>query len=314
MSIAENKSTATISALDREGFFPAAMVNITNRCNLKCRHCFIYSDANPNSPKGEMSDAAMLYQLATLQKKFGILKMLWMGGEPLLRPGVLREGVKLFAANTITTNGTRELIELPNCTYVVSLDGPPAINDAIRGHGTFAKVIKTLAHLPDSFASTVMVQCVVTRTNEAGLEELVDRLQPTRVQGMTFSFYVPRSNDEGPHTWGSLERRDAAVRKAMALKDRYPDFIWNNRRSLELTLSPNAPAVTANCLSKKFVLPLYLEGDRFVTPFCCYGNDVDCDLCGAWVVFYMAAKFEASEWRSLLKTDGRPMQKREAGI
>lgn len=27
-----------------------------------------------------------------------------------------------------------------------------------------------------------------------------------------------------------------------------------------------------------------------VTPFCCYGNDVDCTRCGAWAVFNLAAK------------------------
>ncbi len=31
---------------------------------------------------------------------------------------------------------------------------------------------------------------------------------------------------------------------------------------------------------------------HFTTPFCCYGNDVDCDRCGAWVVFHLAARFE----------------------
>ena len=76
------------------------------------------------------------------------------------------------------------------------------------------------------------------------------------------------------------------------LKKKYPDFIWNNKRTLELTLSENAKAVTDNCPSKSLVLPLYLQGDEFVTPFCCYGNDVDCDLCGAWVVFYLAARLE----------------------
>ena len=28
--------------------YPAAIVNITNRCNLSCRHCFVFRDANPN--------------------------------------------------------------------------------------------------------------------------------------------------------------------------------------------------------------------------------------------------------------------------
>jgi hypothetical protein len=57
-------------------------------------------------------------------------------------------------------------------------------------------------------------------------------------------------------------------------------------------LSENAKTVTDKCPSKSLVLPLYLEGSEFVTPYCCYGNDVDCDLCGAWVVFYLAAKLE----------------------
>jgi len=82
------------------------------------------------------------------------------------------------------------------------------------------------------------------------------------------------------------------VKEAMRLKEKYPDFVWNNMRSLELTMSDMAKAVTRNCPSARFVMPLYLEGDEFVAPFCCYGNDVDCDLCGAWVVFYIAAKLE----------------------
>ena len=78
----------------------------------------------------------------------------------------------------------------------------------------------------------------------------------------------------------------------MKLKKKYSDFVWNKGRSLELMLSENAKTVTDKCPSKSLVLPLYLEGNEFVTPYCCYGNDVDCDLCGAWVVFYLAAKLE----------------------
>jgi MoaA/NifB/PqqE/SkfB family radical SAM enzyme len=268
------------------------MVNITNRCTLRCKHCFIYRDGNPNDPGKEMDTPTMVGKLSELQERHGIGTMLWMGGEPLLRPDVLRRGAELFERNTVTTNGTIDLIDLPRCTYVVSLDGPPELNDGIRGKGTFGKVMKTLSRVPEDFEPTVMCQCVVTRTNENHLEELVERLRPTRAEGMTFSFYVPTQNDESELTWGSLKRRDQAIYEVLRLKEKYPDFIWNNRRTLELTLSENAKQVTDNCPSKKYVLPLYLEGDQFVTPFCCYGNDVDCDLCGAWVVFYIAAKLE----------------------
>ena len=274
--------------------YPVAMVNITNRCTLRCKHCFIYRAGNPNDASAEMETPVMLEKLAELQKLHGIQHMLWMGGEPLLRPDVLRDGIKLFPSNTITTNGTIEPIDLPNCIYVISVDGPPILNDLVRGNGTFKKVMKTLSNIPDKFSSTIMCQCVVTRQNEDSLEELVKLLRPSPAEGMTFSFYVPTENDVSDLTWGSLERRDKAVRIVMELKKKYPDFIWNNRRTLELTLSENAKTVTDNCPSKNLVLPLYLEGSQFVTPFCCYGNDVDCDLCGAWVVFYLASRLEES--------------------
>jgi len=170
------------------------------------------------------------------------------------------------------------------------VDGPPAVNDAVRGRGTFGKVMKTLSQVSKDFAPTVMCQCVVSRVNEDSLEELVDILRGTRAEGMTFSFYSPSKNDRSDLTWGTNERRDKAVREVMRLKRKHRGFIWNNMRALELTLSKNSKKVTDDCPSKKLVLPLYLEGDRFVETFCCYGNDVDCDLCGGWVVFYLAGK------------------------
>lgn len=272
--------------------YPAAMVNITNRCTLRCKHCFIYREGNPNDPKGEMDTLAMLDKLAELQKRHNIENMLWMGGEPLLRPDVLLEGSKSFQRNIVTTNGTRDLIDLPNCTYVISIDGPPEYNDSVRGKGSFEKVMQTLSRVPEQFEPIVMCQCVATKENEDLLEELVKLLRPTRAEGMTFSFYVPPKEDKSELSWGSLKRRDKAVHEVMRLKQIYPEFIWNKSRSLELMLSENAKSVTDNCPSKNLVLPLYLEGDEFVSPFCCYGNDVDCDLCGAWVVFYLAAKLE----------------------
>jgi hypothetical protein len=80
----------------------------------------------------------------------------------------------------------------------------------------------------------------------------------------------------------------------MRMKACYPRFVRNSARSLALMLPPDAKRVTDACPARDGVLPLYLEGHRFVTPFCCYGNDVDCDRCGAWVVFHLAAKREAA--------------------
>jgi hypothetical protein len=79
----------------------------------------------------------------------------------------------------------------------------------------------------------------------------------------------------------------------MELKTRYSNFVWNTMDSLELMLPANSKAVTDNCLTKKFLLPLYLNGKEFKVPFCCAGNDADCDLCGMWGVFHFAAKMNS---------------------
>ncbi len=69
--------------------YPAAMVNITNKCNLRRKHCFVFQGSNPTSTQNELPTEQMLERLSFLQKKHSIQTMLWMGGEPLLRPDVL---------------------------------------------------------------------------------------------------------------------------------------------------------------------------------------------------------------------------------
>ncbi|HZR81578.1 MAG TPA: radical SAM protein [Candidatus Binatia bacterium] len=275
--------------------YPAAIVNVTNRCNLACAHCFVFRDGNPNaapaSVRDEPSDDEILATLAALRDRHGIASMLWMGGEPLLRRRLVERGLSLFARNTVTTNGTVPLPDFgPDVLFVVSLDGPEDLNDALRGAGTYRRVMRTLDRLPVDFSSPVQVQCVVTRRNERRLGELVEAVRATRVGWITFSFYVPRAGERGVDAWATNAERAAAVHAVMRLKRLHPGFVRNSTRSLELMLPPLAERVTAACPARDAVLPLYLEGAEFVTPFCCYGNDVDCERCGAWVVFDLSAR------------------------
>ena len=273
--------------------YPGAMVNVTNHCNLECKHCFIFREGNPNQPEGEMRPERLLSELERLRDRHGVRFMMWMGGEPMLRWRTVEKGLSLFPRNHITTNGTVPLMDFgPDVTYVISLDGPREANDAVRGAGVFDRVMKTIAAIPEGFRSEVVVQCVMHRANQDHAEELVSELLPTKAPGMTFSFYVPRAGEVSPRAWESNEERETAVDLVVDLKRRYPDFIWNSSRSLELLRPATAKLVTDHCPMLKVMLPLYIEGDHFTTPFCCYGNDVDCDRCGAWGVFATAAKMD----------------------
>ena len=282
----------------KKDYRPIALVNITNRCNLKCKHCFVFREGTPNTPtdKNEMPAEEMIKEIKKFKKKHGIFRMLWMGGEPLLRKDVLKLGVKLFPQNVIATNGTLPLFNLgPKIKWAVSIDGPEEYNDEVRGKGSFKKIIHNLNELPDDFTGDLQCSCAVTKRNEDSLEELIKILRnETQARGVTFSFYVPKKNDTSEFMWKTLEERDHVIKKVLALKKKYPNYILNNKMVFELLLSQNALEVTNNCPIKNFALPLYLGNEGFETPFCCYGNDVNCDLCGAWGAFHLAAVIKAN--------------------
>ncbi|MCL4683609.1 radical SAM protein [Myxococcota bacterium] len=271
--------------------FPGAILNVTNRCNLKCAHCFIYTDGNPNDPTHDIPDDELLAAVERVRDRHGVRGMLWMGGEPMLRWRLLERGLELFAKNTITTNGTVPLKDFgPDVTYVVSLDGPRDVNDPVRGEGVYDRVRQNLLALPENFAPTVQLQCVVTKQNQHRLAELVESFVDTPVDGIAFTFYVPNEGENSERTWTDAADREAAVDAVVELKRRYPDFVWNSSRALELMRPATAKLVTDNCPTLRTILPLYVENGQFTTPKCCYGNNSDCDRCGAWVVFAQAAK------------------------
>ena len=78
----------------------------------------------------------------------------------------------------------------------------------------------------------------------------------------------------------------------MALKRKHPNLIKSNIETLEMMMSDICmESIGENgekCLLRN-VLPLYM-GDEgsFERTFCCYGNDVDCERCGAYMVFNQA--------------------------
>ena len=296
-----------------DGEYTAALVNVTNVCNLNCSHCFVFRSDNPNDAHDKMDDATLLHQLKAVRDKHNIKTMLFMGGEPMIRKDLVLEAAKLFEMPAIVTNATYGIPELPGGLVTVSLDGPEEMNDPIRGEGVFQQVKQAVAARNRDDGTTVMVQMVLTAKNHDGLEQFLEEIKDWPIDGVALTFYVPRADDDSGLGWDDLTDRDAVVDRVIALKGEYPDLIKANVGALELMYSDRCLDYTGengeHCLMLA-TLPLYMgDGGSFERTFCCYGNDVDCSRCGAYSVFNTAyhrlVKGEADYHHRTRHVDGR---------
>ena len=127
-----------------------AIWNLTNRCNLTCKHCYSYAD--PNS-EDYLSTDDILSTIPELLKG-GIKFVIFSGGEPLIRKDIFEISSAMREAGIITylsTNGlyindknVDDIIKTFN--YIgISIDGIEQVHDDFRGmQGAYKKSIEAI--------------------------------------------------------------------------------------------------------------------------------------------------------------------------
>lgn len=162
---------------------PILVLQLTDRCNAHCVYCSIGALANQRR-SGDMP----LETIAEVQRELAGLKtmiVVLFGGEPTLHPH-FEEAVRLMSEAGVSlhiiSNGSTMTRELAQCfaryrlqSLSFSLDShDPATNDALRGPGSHAHVLRAVALMRD-FAPQVKLSLGVTlnRHNVGGLEPLL---------------------------------------------------------------------------------------------------------------------------------------------
>ena len=131
-------------------------LDITNRCNLRCRYCYHFS--GPGDVDKDLPKAEWLRFFEELNH-CAVMNVILAGGEPFFRED-LRELIEGIVANgmrfNILSNGTlitedmaEFLFSTGRCDGVqVSIDGSkPKTHDACRGKGSFDRAIKGIKRL-----------------------------------------------------------------------------------------------------------------------------------------------------------------------
>jgi len=121
-----------------------AVVEITNNCNLRCKHCYSFFNENKTI---NINDFQNICQQLNL---LGVKIITIGGGEPMLLGTKIKNYIKIakrnFKITRLTTNGTlindKNVKCLKDIDFIqVSLDGTQKIHNYIRGSGTFEKAI-----------------------------------------------------------------------------------------------------------------------------------------------------------------------------
>ena len=180
-------------------------LQLTNRCNLRCRHCFQWNETGWHrqlEPAQRSQDldfdliAKIIHQTAAAKPNL----YLW-GGEPLSY-SEWEPLARLLEENpfwtVLCTNGIdldrrmESILRISSqLAVLISLDGFEAENDALRGPGSFRKTLGNLDELirlkqQGSFRGEISIHCMI---HEAILPRLVDFMEYFEAKGVNTVYF-----------------------------------------------------------------------------------------------------------------------------
>lgn len=162
-------------------------LQLLENCNLRCRMCYEWGDSG--AYKNTRLKRLKLDQVLGIIDDFKAERPYYelFGGEPLLYPRVERVFAAIRDAGSqvhFPTNGTllaehaEMLVETQPHRVWVSLDGPPAVNDAQRGLGVFEQAVGGIETLHERRMAKggrtpqIGVSTVVTPGNQHAIADL----------------------------------------------------------------------------------------------------------------------------------------------
>ncbi|MGC8779166.1 MAG: radical SAM protein, partial [Candidatus Caldatribacteriaceae bacterium] len=205
--------------------------HLTNRCNLRCLHCY-QSQFDDDIPKNLVFDIASRL-LGELGEKGYTTTLNLTGGEPFLLGEMLFSLLHLLDVSevvqevTIITNSLlidQETIQKLSVyqkltTLKVSLEGACVeTNDAIRGKGVFERVVNTLKQLREKSSIKILLMFTLSKRNLSELEAMFALSQKLNLDGLMIERFIPEGRGRAiseallsSQDWENLTRRVIAL-------------------------------------------------------------------------------------------------------
>lgn len=186
-------------------------MHLTERCNLRCTHCYQTGARTDEMSLSEIKDAAA--ETAEMLKVWSDLHGIDFspsfnitGGEPFLRLDlfeIIEEirsrgfDIYLLSNGTLVDQEKAEILARLGVKGVqVSIEGPREIHEGIRGQGSFAASLRGVRLLLEA-GLTVTLNVTLSELNAAYFADLVSLSSSLGVQRLGFSRLVPSGRGAG---------------------------------------------------------------------------------------------------------------------
>jgi MoaA/NifB/PqqE/SkfB family radical SAM enzyme len=163
-------------------------IEITNRCQLRCRHCGIWAEKE----RHEMSASKVVRMMRELLEGHRIKFVSITGGEPFLNRhcGRLLKAMSLLRArgkitgfgvysNGADLKGIQRVLSdqsahLRGMHMGISIDGGEKTHDRLRGPGAYRKTLKTVEWIAGNFGKDIILEFkfTINRLNYAELAQV----------------------------------------------------------------------------------------------------------------------------------------------
>ncbi len=176
---------------------PVVVWNMTQRCNLRCVHCYAHAiNADHAAELTTEEGKTLLDDLA----RFGCPVVLFSGGEPLLREDLVEladYAVQKGMRAVVSTNGTlitqdkARALKRVGLSYVgISLDGREPTNDRFRGSsGAFRAAVAGIRRAQEA-GIKVGLRFTINRMNHEEVSPLFDFLEQMDIPRICFYHLV----------------------------------------------------------------------------------------------------------------------------
>jgi len=165
-------------------------VIVTDRCNLKCKHCSVNNITAVIHPYKQIRrEMEILYEMGVRILFFcGGETFLWRDGEKTLRDLVVEAKEMGFLIVNVVTNGTF-LLDLPEADLILlSLDGDREKHNLIRGD-TYDTIMENIRN---ATSDNICFYMAINQLNKDAVAHVCRTARDTKnVRAVSFNFHTP---------------------------------------------------------------------------------------------------------------------------